>query len=290
VKALLLCLLLVFGAGIAHAQAWTPEAKTLNVDGAYQLGYSNRTETVAVTVIHHLFIPSLEYGITDNLAVSASLPIMAVKAEGGTPHGSWDDGGYHGTSTDLRVTARYMFPIGVVAITPQIGASSPIRDYEVQGNAAAGRGLKAAYAGINFGADLDEWAPRTTFHATYEFALVEHFTGAGPEGEALDQNFSVFTAQIGHTVAKLQMHLGVDYHHNHGGITFAQFGTTEITMLEQKNHDPILLERALLAGGGLSYDVSEHTNLYATARVFVKGENTHNGSVFAVGASWDFGL
>jgi len=283
--------MLVLGSHVVHAQAWTPAAKTLNVDGEYQLGYSTETAGVAATVIHHLIIPSVEYGITDSLAVSASLPFMAVKADGGTPHGSWDDAGYHGTATDARVTVRYMIPLGVVAITPQIGASTPVRDYEVLGNAAAGRGLKAAYAGINFGADLDEWAPRTTFHVTYEFALVERYTGAGPEGEDIDQNFSLVTAQIGHRpIDKMQIHLGIDYHRYHDGITFEQFGTMEITMLEQKNHDPILLERSLLAGGGISYDLGEHASIYATARFVVKSENTHNGSLAALGASWDFDL
>lgn len=289
-KAWLLFLVLTFGSRVVHAQAWTPEGGTLSVDAAYQLGYSDKVDTVKVTTINHLLIPSVSYAVTDSLELSATMPIIAVKADGGTPHGSWDDGSYHATTTDLRFTARYMIPVGPLAITPQIGASTPVREYEVQGNAAAGRGLKAGYAGINIGADLDEWIPRTALSVAYEFALVEKFTGAGPEGEALDQNYSAITGQIAHTISNFSLHVGADYHHWHDGITFKQFGTPAITMLEQMKHDPILRERALLIGGGVSWQAGEHTSIYATTRIFVTGENTHNGSIFAIGASWDFEL
>jgi hypothetical protein len=285
----LLCFVLAAaGPGLAHAQAWTPEAKNLTVDGSYQLGYATKTENVQVTVQHHLFIPTVEYGVTDNLAISASLPIIAVKAEGGNPHGSWDDSAFHETPTDFRFSARYMIPVGILAITPQVGASTPVRNYEVLGNASVGRGLKALYAGLNLGVNLDEEIPRTTLQATYEFALVEKYKDAGPEGEALDQNFSAIAAQVAHTVGGFQIHAGVDYRFFHGGITFAEFGS--LTMAERMNHDPILKESSLLLGGGVGYAIGEHATIYATTRIFVSGQNTQNASLFAVGGSWDVDL
>jgi hypothetical protein len=280
--------IVVAAARVADAQPWTPEAKTLDLDATYQLGYATRTENVEMTIIHHLFIPTVEYGVTDNLAVSASVPVIVLKAEGGNTHGSWDNNGYHNTTTDARVNARYMIPLDVFAITPQIGASVPTREYEVLGNAAAGRHLKAGYAGLSIGADLDSEIPRTAIVLAYEFALVEKYKDAGAEGEAIDQNYSVFNAQIVHHIAGLQMHAGLDYHYHHGGITFDEFGM--LTDLERMHHDPLLRERALLVGGGLSYDINEHASMYATTRIFVTGENTQNASLFAVGASWDFSL
>jgi opacity protein-like surface antigen len=287
-RALLCFVLAAVGPSVAHAQAWTPEAKTLSFDGSYQFGYATKTENVDVKVQHHIFIPEVEYGITDSLALTASMPIMATKADGGNPHGSWDDSAYHETPTDLRVTARYMIPVGILAITPHLGASTPVRTYETHGNAAAGRGLKALYAGLSLGLDLDEEIPRTALQVSYEFALVERYKDAGPEAAGRDQNNSAVTAQVVHTLGDFQLSAGVDFHQYHGGITFAEFGS--LTMDERTNHDLILKERILLVGGGVAYNIGEHAKIFATARVFATGENTTNASLFALGGSWDIGL
>src|SRR5688572_13589375 len=91
--AIVTLLLVSLGAeGIVHAQAWTPASRSLGVDAAYSLGYGTRSEEVEANVTHHIITPELEYGITDSLAVSASLPIVAVKSETMFEHGSWDDG------------------------------------------------------------------------------------------------------------------------------------------------------------------------------------------------------
>jgi len=291
----LICGLLAAGTIAAHAQAWTPQARTLGLDGSYQLGYATRTENVDISVIHHLFVPTVEYGITDELAVSASLPFFMGQCpdcptlDGGThAHGSYDDGSYHATPTDFRLTARYMIPVSFVSITPQIGGSIPVRSYEWAGNAAAGRRLKAAYLGLNLGADLDDYIPRTTVHLAYEFALVEKFKQAGPEGEALNQNYITFAAQIGHSIGPFHLNAALDLHYGLGGIAFSDFPM--LTDLERKNHDPILLETIWLAGGGVGYDLGDHTSLYAAVRIFVSGENTSNASTFGLGASWDVDL
>jgi hypothetical protein len=287
----LVVLMVVAAPSLVHAQAWTPEAKTLSVDASYQLDYATHTENVYVTLTAHQLVTSVEYGITDHLAVSASLPFVAVKSEAGMyAHGPWDDSAYHSTVTDARLTARYMLPVSFLAITPQLGVSSPVREYPVLGSAAPGRGLKAAYIGLNVGADLDEYVPRTTLHAAYELAVVERFTGAGPEGEDIDQNYSNVSAQVGHSVADFNVSVGLDYRAWHDGIAFSDFGTSAVTMQERMNHDPIIKEKALLIGGGIGYGVGEHVSLSASARIFVTGENTHNASVFAAGVVWDFSL
>jgi hypothetical protein len=283
---------LVFAAGpsLAQAQAWTPEATTLSVEGGYQLGYATRTEHVDGTVIHHVIIPAVEYGITDSFAVSATLPFMLVRAvdPGMFAHGAWDDDKYHSTLTDLRFTARYMIPLGFVAVTPHLGASTPVADYVVQGRAAAGRHLKAAYVGLSVGADLDEYVPRSSLHLSYEFALVEKFKGAGAEGEAIDQNISTLAAQIGHTIGRFGIHAAVEYYAHHDGVAFSEFPA--LTPLQVMNHDPILRERVLLIGGGVGYQLNDSTSISATTRIFISGENTHNASLFAIGASWDIDL
>lgn len=291
----LLFLMLAARSRVVQAQAWTPEARTLNVDASYQLGYATRTESVNISVIHHYLIPAVEYGITDKLAISASLPLIAVKCpecptlDGGShAHGAYDDGRYHETPTDLRVSARYRIPVAFLNITPQIGASAPVRRYEWAGNASAGRRLNAAYFGLNIGADLDEHIPRTALHLAYEFALVERFTLAGAEGKAIDENYSTIAGQVEHRIGGLHLHAGADYLIHHGGITFAEF--SQLTSLERLNHDPILREKILMVGGGLAYDISDATTLYASTRIFVAGSNTSNASIFAVGASWDIDL
>jgi hypothetical protein len=273
--------------GVANAQnAWTPPPKTLGVDLSYQVGYGTHSENIEAPVTHHYVIPDIEYGIIENLAVDASLPILVVKADAGMfAHGSWDDGAYHSAPTDARATVRYRIPAAFLSITPQIGGSVPVRDYETRGFAAAGRHLKAAYFGINVGADLDEYIPRTIVHLMYEFALVEKFKEAGAEGEAYSQNYSVFTALIGHNIGRFGLFAGVDYHHNHDGIGFDDFGT--ISQNLRMHHDGLLIERIVLLGGGASYSITDNVDIYANIRIFTWGENTHDSSIFALGASWD---
>jgi len=280
----------VLGPRVAGAQnAWTPPPKSLGLDLSYQLGYGTKSENLEAPVTHQYFIPDVEYGIIENLAVDASLPILAVKADAGMfAHGSWDDGSYHAAPTDLRSNIRYRIPAAFLSITPQIGGSVPVRDYETRGFAAAGRHLKAAYFGVNVGADLDEYIPRTTVQLLYEFALVEKFKEAGPEGEAFSQNYSVFTALIGHSIHRFSMFAGIDYHHQHDGIRFDDFGS--ISMNLRMHHDGLLIERIVLLGGGASYSIKDNVDIYASVRIFAWGENTHNSSIFAVGGSWDFNL
>jgi len=283
---------LVFGPRLARAQAWTPPQNTLTLSGSYQLGYGTHADNLTATVIHQYFIPDVQYGITDNLAIGASLPILAVKTDASTmatfAHGPWDDGTYHSTLTDARVTVRYSIPIKFLTITPQIGASTPVQDYPVQGFAAAGRHLTAGYLGVNVGADLSDYIPRTLLHFAYEFALVQRYNDAGPSVAEFSQNYSTTTFEVDHRLGRFTLHAGLDYHNNDGGITFADFSFINPT--QRSYHDAILLERILLVGGGVSYSATDHVDLFVSARIFAWGANTQNSSIFAVGASWDLGL
>ena len=55
----------------------------------------------------------ITYGVTDRLAIAASIPFIATRYTGTTPHGGFDgpaaldDGNYHGVFQDFRLDAHY---------------------------------------------------------------------------------------------------------------------------------------------------------------------------------------
>jgi hypothetical protein len=97
--------------------------------------------------------------------IEASIPFVNARYKGDFPHppaiaGDIDDGTWHGTLTDLLVTAHYQVSKGPVAFAPYVGIVIPTHDYPTIGHAAPARGLDEYWLGFYTAMSLNEWIPR----------------------------------------------------------------------------------------------------------------------------------
>ncbi len=279
---------------VAHAQAWVGEKGSLNVGLDYNLAISDsvygdeETFPNGGTTAHQVML-GVEYAPVERLAVTASLPFLALKYTGdkvNAPHpggGRYDDGNIHTTLTDLRIGARYQVLEEPLALAPHIGGSIPVADYETVGNSVAGRHLKALHLGLGLGKVFLDAA---YVHLLYEYSLVERYDRTAVT-EAYGQNRSDLAFTLGYKLLqqRLDIHLGANARIPHGGVNFSQLDFVRLTD-EALYHDAILKEQIILAGVGLGYQLTNTLGVSVSARAFVSGENTQNANVLAVGFAW----
>ena len=280
----------------AFAQAWIGDENSLSVSLSYAYVPANQiveTNGIAfpnVSTVTQNFILGAEYVTPiERLALDVSLPIIGLQSKdvpGFPPHGRYDDGSSYLVAQDLRLNARYgVFEDEPFAMAVHLGFSIPTHDYEVQGNLAAGRGLKALHAGVAIGRTLDFISERLYGHARYNFSLVEKFESPAPITSTYSQNRSLISAQLGYYIFEdLEAHIAWDFSLSHDGINFVDWNS--LSFAEQLAHDVILREKANLIGGGASYALSDTVSLNLLVRIFVGGNNTRNGSMFGGGVSW----
>lgn len=286
----------------SHAQgAWVGDKGALDLSLDYNLGISSKVipdkgpDFTDGGVITHQTLIGAEYVPIQHLAINASLPIVSLKYRnpGKYPHdggGSYDDGDYHTTLTDARVNARYQFLEDPIAFAPHIGVSIPVADYETVGNAVAGRHLKKLHLGFGVGKAFDSG---TYVHALYEFSLVERYDRT-KYTERYNQNTNQVEFSIGQKLLeyKLDIHLNFSLFRTEGGWEFSQYNDTTDPAFHKSDtlyHDAILDEDIMLLGGGVGYQLTNSWGISAGGRLFVKGKNTQNASVFALGVTWSKG-
>jgi hypothetical protein len=279
----------------ASAQAWVGYKGGLGVDLDYNLGISDTIVgdseefTPAGTQGHTLTL-SAEYVPIEKLAVNVQLPIAFLKYTGSDAFahpggGSYDDGKIHTTLTDLRLGTRYMVLQEPVAISPHLGFSIPVADYETIGNTVAGRGLMAAHLGLSIG---KFFADKVYVHLLYEFSLVQKYDEA-PETEVYGQNRSDLAATVGVKLleeGKLDLHASLNMRRTHGGLSLEYAFGNDASMNEELFHDAILREEILVAGGGVGYQITDSFSASFSAALFVAGKNTQKANVFGVGLAW----
>lgn len=281
--------------GDARAQAWVSDPGTLDVSLDYNFGHSDKVvgdkdsiEFPDAGTTTHQFTLGAEYAPIENLAIGVDLPLALLKYNGTLgkyPHpggGSYDDGKTHATLTDLHAAVRYQVLAEPFALTPLIGVSIPVADYETVGNTVAGRHLKSLRLGAAIG---KVFGASSYAQLSYIFGLTEKYDRTDvtkKEGE----NTSDLSVTVGHRFLdqRLDVHLDGNMHLTHGGIDFSEFST--LPSDDTLYHDAILRENIFLAGAGVGYQISEEVGVTLSGRIFVAGDNTQNASVLALGVTW----
>ena len=236
-----------------------------------------------------------EYVPIENLAIDVALPMAMVKYTGTVPHGppgKWDDGAFHETLTDFAIGARYQLLNAPLALTPFVGFSTPMQNYEVVGFATGGRHLTQGHFGVSVGRTFEPYAPNLYVTANYAFTLSEHYNPNSPDAgvnalvESYSENRSDVDGEIGYFFlgGNLNVNLGANYRHTNGGISFDDFG--QILPAVTNVHDPILKESFVVVGAGASYVLSHRFTIGAVFRAFVQGYNTRDQSLYALDFTW----
>lgn len=209
-----------------------------------------------------------DYGLTDRLALSASLPFRSNRYTGSTPHNPalldfdhgerlQDDGRYHSNFADWGVGLRYLWRTGPVAITPFVAAHWPSSDYPIFTLAAAGTQQWSVDTGINLGGAVPGPWRNLYWQLGYAYTYVEKTRPIDLPSHRV--NRSVVNVELGYLIdPQWSVRATWRYRRTHDGLT----PPTDFNFNFRNDlwyyHDQLFpLEQSVLQIG-LGYRVNDH--------------------------------
>jgi hypothetical protein len=276
-----------------RAQAWVPDRG----DGTISFTYQNYDVAGHFDVLgrentnggtrSHVLATEVDYGLTDTLALTVSLPFIASKYTGPPtyfvgPHethpGPLDDGRYHGAFQDVRVEVRRLFWAGPVPIAPFVGVSFPSHEYETVGEAVPGRYRRDFQFGANAGFNLDRVLPGSYVQGRYSFATAERVNNFAFTRSNIDVEGGY--AVMSRVVIRGLMNRQV----RHQGPSLDQLAA------DWEHHDRFIAPSYVNLGGGVSLSVTGSTDVYALLVTTISGNNgAHRARTVAVGITLGLG-
>lgn len=302
---------LVSSSGPAAAQAFVPPAGEGSVTFSYQNLFARghwdlngdrmEGESGHDPTQGHAIVMEGEFGLSDRLAISASLPYIRSRYEGTHPHvvlgvgppQEWDNGEYHGTFQDFRIGVRYNVTRRPLAMTPYFEAVIPSHHYPSLAHAAAGKDLRAYIVGGAVGGFLDAFLPRMYFHAVGSYAWAQEVVGIRPNRSRVEGELGYFVTP------RLSVRFLETYQFTHQGIDLLSFtpmtegvihGHPEIPVVGEyrRNHDRLQRSNYLSLGGGVALALSDSFGVFVDAATMVWGENVHPLRGITVGVNTHF--
>jgi hypothetical protein len=222
-----------------------------------------------------------DYSLTDRLAVRITLPFLAGKYVGSSPHQiirgnpstnvMLDDGAYHGTVTDFRLDLRYSLTRGKLKIVPDFQATLPAHPYPTFLHAVYGADLREYRGGVSVGRSLDPISRKAYFQGRYGFGVSpQKIANVAPRVSYGEFQVGYF---LGHGIA-LQGVMAGSYAHN--GIRWDyNLWPGNLTQDQWLNHLRISQGKILDVGGSIGYSVNQSTHFVVSLGRSVWGENTH---------------
>jgi hypothetical protein len=300
--------LLVIAPLEAAGQAFVPAAGEGSVSVSYQFVSTNGQLGVSGELLFpalprdrtktHALIWQVEYGLSDRIAVHASLPYMAVRYEGSFPHdvgingqpSDLDDGTYHGSAQDFYFGTRFQLVRSAqFAVTPFVEVIVPSHHYESLGQAVVGRDLRALVVGAAVGGFADDLLPGLYFQTRLSYAVVQEAVAIRPNRTGIDSAVGYFVTP------RLAIQFVQTFQFVHDGIDFipppeifALHSGGEVGLDHVLNHDRLLRSNVLNLGAGVTFALTENVGVFATATTMAWGQNLQRPRSLTVGATWGF--
>src|SRR4030095_8784472 len=240
----------------------------------------------------------VEYGLSNRIAVHASLPYMQDRYNGPIPHtigfngqpSNFDDGTYHGSFQDFYFGTRFKLvqSSSRFALTPFAEVIIPSHQYEVLAQAAIGRDLRALVVGAAAGGFADNLLPGLYYQTRISYAFVQRAVDIRPNRTGIDSAIGYFVTPrlVLQFLQTFQLTSdGIDWvgppyflapHH---GAWKDDYGP---------NHDRLARSNALSFGAGVAYDFTQRVGVFATFWNRAWGENLQAPRSVTVGMNWGF--
>jgi hypothetical protein len=271
----------------AIAQAWVPLKGEGSVSSTYSNMYvRNHVNGIGIRsprlgrIRTNTVLTSVDYGVTDNFALNVDLAYVASKYIGGDPHGPKDTGSYHPTFQDAHIELRYNALKKHLVVTPFIGATLPIHDYETRGHSAVGRGFHELLIGVNVGRQLDRILRDSYVHGRYSYAVLGGF-------EDLKLNRSNADCEVGWFATRsFSLRFIAAFQKTHGGIVTPL--EPEVDDHEREFHDRITRSNYINLGGGIGFSANRTFGIHAAYLTNVYARSVHAPGGFLIGISWNF--
>jgi hypothetical protein len=248
-------------------------------------GVDYQTNSLAFgRVQSHALLIAGDVGLTNRLAVSASVAVISPRYRGAFPHpGPADDGHFHTAVQDLQVGARYLIDRDVWAFTPFTIFTTPVADYEVLAHAAQGQHLTQLELGTSVGRMvLAGGAAKGYLQGLYGYSFVDSLV----DGISLNRSRAMLEGGV--FFGRFALQGSTTWRHVHGGFEWSDiaFGTHE----HFEGHDQSAATREWRWGTGVSFQVTPSTSLDVSYGDFISGANTHDARVIALGYTLGFQL
>jgi hypothetical protein len=287
----------------AAAGAQTPRGEG-NVSVMYQrLHTSGQLNTAGEFVAPdstaaHSLVMDVEFGVTNRLAVHASLPYMAVRFVGGPhPHpvgihgqpSNLDNGEYHATAQDFHLGGRWtLVQSRRLMLTPYADVVVPSHHYESLGQAVVGRDLRALVVGTAIGGFPDV-LPGLYVQGQVSHAFVQKVLSVRANQSALDGEVGYFVTP------RVAARFVEAFQFTHDGIEFVGLAPAIVLHQTQQtsrdivlNHDRLLMTRVVNVGGGVSVGLSRSIDVFANATKSTWGRNIQRDRTFSAGVNVHF--
>jgi hypothetical protein len=290
----------------ASAQAFVPAAGEGTVSMSYQfvssngqLGIDFSPEPPLDKTRTHAFIWHVEYGLSDRIAVHASLPSMMVRYEGPLAHtmgidgqpSDLDDGTYHGAIQDFYFGTRFkLLQSPRFALTPFVEVIVPSHHYESLAQAAVGRDLRALVVGAAAGGFAEDLLPGLYFQTRLSYAYVQEAVDIRPNRTGLDSAVGYFVTPrlaIQFVETFQYVHDGIDWTITSPYIIAVHDGSP-LTFEHGYNHDRLARSNFLNFGAGVTFAFTESVGVFATTASLAWGQNLLSPRSLTVGATWGF--
>ena len=294
---------LVMSAVPARAQAWLPpqgegSVSILFSDVLVKNHFFGTQQVDAGRIRSESMLVDFTYGVTDRLAISGAIPLVASEYTGNSsspfaaPHpqplypgvNPLDDGRYHAILQDFRFGARYnLVKKRGFALTPFVGSIVPSHDYEIFAHAAPGRNLNEVQFGISAAKAFESVLPGVFVQASYSYGIVQRVLD-------ISHNRSMLSAEAGYFVTPKVRVIGLSSGQiTHGGIDASPgLGFDPIRF---PVHDQITRDNFLTIGGGVAYAMTEKLDLYGSVvhALAAAQRNAHQiDRGVTVGLTWSF--
>jgi hypothetical protein len=277
---------------ILEAQAWIPTEGDGTVSLTYQnydvaghydaLGRKNNNGGTQ----SHVVVAEVDYGVTDTIGLTVSLPFIASKYTGPpvyfvggveTHPGPLDDGTYHGAFQDVRVEVRRLFWAGSIPVAPFVSASFPTHDYQTAGEAVPGRHRRDLQLGANVGMNLDRLLTGAYVHGRYGYATAQKIEGFAFTRSNVD-------VEVGCALGSRLLLRGLTgWQIRHRGPSVQEL------IVDWENHDRFIAPSYMNLGVGVSVPIGG-AEVYALWLGTAAGSNgAHRARTIATGVTFGFG-
>jgi hypothetical protein len=270
------------------AQAWVAPKGSGSVSFSYQYArvidhyWADGSTRDLGHVWSHVGSVAVAYSPMDRLAVSFGVPYVVARYSGDFPHQDHVDGGEsHGTYQDYRIDLRYQLLTGTTAVTPFIEAIIPTHDYEFFGHSAVGRRLNERTAGVYVGRPIGRLLPNAYVQGRLSYSFVDQEID-------LKANHADLNIDAGYFITnRLGARMLLSIYRTDGGVEINKLGPMDGELFH--HHDQVLRENHINVGGGMSYAMTDNTDVFFSALRTVQGTNGHKLDLsFTLGVGWSF--
>lgn len=283
--------LIMFCRSTIQAQAWIPEQGQALISMHYAYGdiKDHLSKDYIVTdlgrVYSHAVHVDLEYGISNNVALSASAPAIVSQYVGTKPHQfegeATDDDIFRGGFQDFEFKVRYMSLLSPLVVTPFMSVVIPSHDYKSFGHTSVGRDLRELHVGLYLGKLATFISDNLYTEVGYDFAYVEKLDDISANRSTVDFTLGYFATPTV-TVSTTMLYLNT-----HGGVIPSDI--KEINdAIGWHDHDRHTAAEYFNLGGSISVAVSDASSFFVSYTSTLWGKNVMAPRTIALGSTWSF--